>query len=402
MMFKVLIADDEPKIRKGIKGILDWQQLGFEIVAEAEDGEVALELACEKLPDLLLVDICMPFLNGLEFIARLQTMLKDAVIIIISGHDEFEYAQTALKLKVFDYILKPVEKEVLLKSILQAKEHMIEIKSKNIQDEFIAKQLKKNSHYLKDMFLQELICGKVKAQDINERLNYFQIERTANMGMIIIKPLEKNYGIIETEWDNDLLTYAIANIAQEAMGAFKAVTCFKDLKNQVILLSDTHPIGRWTEMGSWIERCVEDYLKREIITEAILLNEELKGIETSYQTLCSIVAEKNQKTPIVITIQKYIDKHYANPELSLTEIADHIGISQTYLTRLLKQELGLPFIDYLTQVRLKKAVMLMQDPNIKVYEVAEKVGYSSQHYFSNVFKKTFNMSPLEYKKGGMK
>lgn len=399
-MFKVLIADDEPKIRKGIRRILDWQGIGFEIAAEAEDGEIALQKALELSPDLLLVDICMPFVNGLEFINQLKSSFSQAVIIIISGHDEFEYAQAALKLGVFDYLLKPVEKDALLKSVLKAKEQIIAAKNKSIAEEFTMKQLKKSSQYLKEMFLQDLISGQVLQENLSKQFKYFGMSYTENMGMLAIKLADKSIGVIEREWDMDLLMYAIQNIAGEAMAGFKGLTTFKDSKNQVIIISDTTPITKWSGMGMKVEKCISAYLQREVITELHLLGKDKSSIYNVYEELCRQLLEKSQKTPVVMRIQKYIDRHYVNPELSLTEIAEEVGISQTYLTRLLKQELGMPFIDYLTQVRMKKALLFMQDPHIKVYEVAEKTGYASQHYFSNVFKKTFNLSPLEYKRRG--
>ena len=399
-MFKVLIADDEPKIRKGIRRILDWQGIGFEIVAEAEDGEIALQKALELSPDLLLVDICMPFVNGLEFINQLKSSFSQAVIIIISGHDEFEYAQAALKLGVFDYILKPVEKDALLKSVLKAKEQIIAAKNKSIAEEFTMKQLKKSSQYLKEMFLQDLISGQVLEENLSKQFKYFGMSYTENMGMLAIRLADKSIGVIEREWDMDLLMYAIQNIAGEAMAGFKGLTTFKDSKNQVIIISDTSPITKWSGMGMKVEKYISAYLQREVITELHLLGQDKSSIHNVYEELCRQLLEKSQKTPVVMRIQKYIDRHYVNPELSLTEIAEEVGISQTYLTRLLKQELGMPFIDYLTQVRMKKALLFMQDPHIKVYEVAEKTGYASQHYFSNVFKKTFNLSPLEYKRRG--
>ena len=116
-MIKVLIADDEPRIRMGIKNIINLEDSEFELVGEAEDGEVALEIAKEKKPDLLLLDISMSFLNGLDFIEKVKKVLNDPIIIIISGHDEFNYAQTALRLNVFDCVLKPIDREKFMKTI---------------------------------------------------------------------------------------------------------------------------------------------------------------------------------------------------------------------------------------------------------------------------------------------
>jgi two-component system, response regulator YesN len=107
-MLKVLIADDEPKIRRGLKSSIDWNELDIEVVGEAEDGEIAFEMAKVLKPDILFVDICMPFIDGLELISKIKDILPDSLVIVITGHDEFSYAQQSIKLKVFDYLLKPV------------------------------------------------------------------------------------------------------------------------------------------------------------------------------------------------------------------------------------------------------------------------------------------------------
>lgn len=122
-MYKALIADDEEIIRSGLSRLLA-RDPDFEVAALAEDGEQALELAAERLPDLLLVDINMPFLNGLEFIERLEGVLRGAVIIVITGYDDFSYAQQALRLGVFDYLLKPVMEDAFYDAVGRAKQQL--------------------------------------------------------------------------------------------------------------------------------------------------------------------------------------------------------------------------------------------------------------------------------------
>ena len=106
-MYKVLIADDEAIIRGGLARFVESDP-EFRVVATAEDGRAALALAREHRPDLALVDINMPFINGIALTEQLVAMLPDIVIVIISGYDDFSYAQNALRLGVLDYILKPV------------------------------------------------------------------------------------------------------------------------------------------------------------------------------------------------------------------------------------------------------------------------------------------------------
>ena len=106
--YRVLLVDDEEEIREGISRKIDWASLGFELVGEAENGAEALEL-CEQLrPDVVLTDIKMPFIDGLELCRRLRTQLPAARTVVFSGFDDFEYARQAISMNVSEYILEPI------------------------------------------------------------------------------------------------------------------------------------------------------------------------------------------------------------------------------------------------------------------------------------------------------
>ena len=130
------------------------------------------------------------------------------------------------------------------------------------------------------------------------------------------------------------------------------------------------------------------------------LTGDITGFPGLYKELVDEINQKVSCTPIVLLSQKYIETHYYKEELSLQDLAQSIQISPTYLSRLLKSEIGVSFIEYLTYVRVQKAMQLMSDPTVKIYEVAERVGYSNQHYFSTAFKKVVGLSPVEYRKRG--
>lgn len=122
-MYKVLIADDEDIICRGLAGMVSKRQK-LQVVALAEDGEIALEKAIETRPELMLVDINMPFLNGLEFIERIREVLPDVLIIIVTGYDDFEFVQKALRLGVADYVLKPVMEQSFFEVLDKAVERL--------------------------------------------------------------------------------------------------------------------------------------------------------------------------------------------------------------------------------------------------------------------------------------
>ena len=108
---KLLIVDDEPIIRKGIKKLVDFDALGIEEIYEATNGEQAFEIFMANLPDIILADINMPRMNGLEFAAKVKEVRKETKIALITGYDYFDYAQKAIKVGVEDYVLKPVSRE---------------------------------------------------------------------------------------------------------------------------------------------------------------------------------------------------------------------------------------------------------------------------------------------------
>lgn len=121
IVYKVLIADDEEKIRKGIAKLINYFQMDLEVCGCAKNGIEAIELLELHSPDILIIDINMPFINGLEAIKTIRKANSNVVIIIISGYDKFEYAQTAIEYEVSKYLLKPFDnnefKSILLKAI---------------------------------------------------------------------------------------------------------------------------------------------------------------------------------------------------------------------------------------------------------------------------------------------
>lgn len=310
---KVLIGDDEPKIRGDIDSIIDWKNSEFEIIRESEN----------------------------EFISRR-------------------------------------EKE--------------ENKLEN-------KKLDKNFEKLKESFLKDWMKGKIRSSEVEKDMRYFNIKYTNSMGLIIVKPLIKDKEIIEDEKKVDLLSYGIYNIARDIMNKFENLNVFIDSKKQVVILCDINPIKYWYGAVNELENMINKYLNINVVICASFLRNDPVQVNIVYKSLCNRLIDKSKKTPVVIEVQKYINRNYNNEDLSISEIANSLGISQTYLTRLFKRELGMTFADYLTNVRIKNAIILMRDPSLRLCEIAKLIGYGTQHYFSNVFKKHVGISPQDYKLG---
>ena len=399
-MWKMVIADDEPKIRRGIENVLNWHEFNIEIVGEAEDGELALDEIKEKKPDIILLDINMPFLNGLNLLQKLQEINNNSIVIIISGYDDFSYAQRALQFNVFDYILKPVNKKNMEEIIAKAVYKLNEIEKENNYLGWINKQLNENMEALKKTFFSEWLSNKLTDEEVLKQLQFFNIDFSENIGVMVIKLLDKpNIEIIDKKWNTELLQFAIINLLSDKCKGANMKFIFTDDKKNVVLVSKIDEIPEWITLGNELEVEISQYLKCHIIIEQANISNGILSIKDVYLKIINSVNEKKKCSPMALLIIKYIEENYYSNDLNINDISDKLEVTSSYLSKLLKKETGLSFIDYLTNIRIKKAMYIMEDPMIKIYDVAELVGYSNQHYFCRAFKRVVGFSPTEYKRG---
>ena len=278
--------------------------------------------------------------------------------------------------------------------VLIADDELINKREKEVNEFDVEK-----AEHLKENFLKDWMMGKIRSSEIEKDMRYFNIKYTRSMGLIVVKPLIKNKKVIEEDLQTDLLSYAIYNIANDIMKKFQYLNVFIDSKKQVVILCDINPIKYWQGAVNELENAINKSLKINVVICASFLREDPVQVNIVYKSLCNRLVDKSKKTPIVIEVQKYINRNYHNEDLSISEVANSLGVSQTYLTRLFKRELKMTFADYLTNVRIKNAIILMRDPSLKLCEIAKLIGYGTQHYFSNVFRKNVGISPQDYKLG---
>ena len=247
-MLKVVVVEDEELVRKGIVLTVDWAGAGCAVVGEAANGEEGLEVIRRYRPDLIVTDIRMPKLDGIEMLRRLREEGNRAHVVFLTAYSDFSYAQSALKLGAADYLLKPFH----------------------------------------DGELEE----------------------------------------------------TIARIRSRAQAAAPAAPAAPVL-----------PEGQGPEKSKYV---------REALT--------------------------------------YLSEHYNDPDISVSSVARSLGVSDGHLSHVFKKETSYTLSAYLTNYRMHKATELLRDCRVKVYEVAESVGYRDITYFSSAFKKSVGMSPSEYQK----
>jgi two-component system response regulator YesN len=190
MLHKVFLVEDEIVAREGIRDNVDWQANGFEFCGEAPDGEIALPLLQASQPDVLITDIKMPFMDGLQLCKIVRERMPWVKIIILSGHDEFEYAQEAIKLGVTEYLLKPVSVQDL-HNALQKLASWLE--QERIEQESLQKlrdQVEENRAILRERFLLKLVVGAVSSAEAIEQSQWLGLELVARCYLAVVIKVE--------------------------------------------------------------------------------------------------------------------------------------------------------------------------------------------------------------------
>lgn len=169
-MYKVLLVDDEALIREAISENIPWEEMGFELIASCENGREAMERMKEVTPDLLLTDIYMPYVDGIELARYVNENHPDTKTVIISGYDEFEYAKQAVRYQVMEYILKPVTPSELAEVLLRAKKSLDERYArtktlKKLQGAYIS-----NRPFLRGRFLNSLLRGNERPESLKDKM----------------------------------------------------------------------------------------------------------------------------------------------------------------------------------------------------------------------------------------
>ncbi|MCI8399638.1 MAG: response regulator [Oscillibacter sp.] len=174
--YKVLLADDEAEIRTGISRKIDWFALGFTLVGEAANGEEALELAEQLRPDVVLTDIKMPFMNGLELCRRLRMSLPGAGLVVFSGFDDFEYARQAVSMGVFEYILKPINAPELSEVLTRLRAHLDRQRLERRDMEALRRRYEESLPVLRELFYTRLLSGQLSSDQVRDRAARYEIE----------------------------------------------------------------------------------------------------------------------------------------------------------------------------------------------------------------------------------
>lgn len=517
-MYKIFIVEDEPLIRDNLRKMIlrIEQNLSIQFCGEANDGEMALSMMQDLKPDILLTDIRMPFMSGLDLSKHAKQLMPWLKIIIISGFDDFDYARQAIAIGVNRYLLKPVvEKELQddLKKIIK------NIEEQKQEEKSVGTERKLLKEISKEQVLNLLFHGKMTVEfAINQQknLNYSFISQKFRVILckIFCSDLVDTYKILTNrlfdlfESDSAILssfipseyikllisdkdeqnliekTYQVANVLQheisansknsaqisigstatrisEIQNSYNACRHLFELKKTETILSyDEEQINTAANQHPTImnESLFEDkllslgekdipvllgeianlqneneaenslvryhtlnelitFLKKSTYGKTYVEQQNYENLDYLFtisqdQSLFEEVLEKslaeilnsqsfNKKgshlsQPLSKAIE-YMKENYKNPDISLNSVAKHVSLSPTHFSTIFSQNIGVTFIDYLTELRMKEAKKILFTTKEKLAVITYQVGYNDPNYFSYLFKKRNGLSPTEFR-----
>lgn len=530
-MYKVLIADDELWLRKRLMATLPWEELGIGEVLEAEDGAEALMLAIKHEPDIIISDIEMPELTGIDLLHTLNASALYPKVILISGYNEFEYARNALKYGAIDYLLKPIDDTelvaILKKCVSTLNQDQIE---KDVLD-----RLSHSSHLLQDRLFLDIIEGKIDPSGQMSRYledGGFSFSHKNGLCVCVVPQADPEHLLPSSAADRTLEEFTAQNVLMDlfkttfggvysysleglllfvlfddrAEGEFLSALreCFARAQEKV---QEVLPIRLAVSIGTVVQKLADlhkSYLATQYRTELPLgepkesrsvpqenygviyqndlllktlvqrimaadrtgalsqldgildmfrenlgtdrdashLQQELffinifnyilkaclpaqgehldilhecvnclAGINSIHtldkakellaaliDTLCKSNENilGNKKHWLIERIVSYIHEEYASP-LTMSDVAKKFYLNPSYFCKLFRDETGITFTNYLMDVRIQQSKKLLEETNLKLYDVASSVGYSNVQYFSTVFKEITGIPPSQYR-----
>jgi two-component system response regulator YesN len=497
-MIRVVLADDEPMIVKGLSKLIKWKKFHMEIVGTAFSGTEALELVRDKKADLLISDINMPELSGIELLKKLNEEQSKTKVIFISGFHEFEYAHAAIKFGAVDYLLKPINQEQLEMALAKAfkgnpiDQMDIEEEPAMIPDSYpekgpgfysvlncrfssysfinLEKSEKDIMRFSTANLLRDYILNRENHWIINKGNDIFLIlfhENHDALNRIIQEFPGKAISHIKEKLNETLIIAVGKTVTESSMLNEAYQTSLETMENRFfcsdksVLYYKNSAVKRYsiddlyTLQGEMIEAIQKNDLKTmqcktdsyfNVLKDVTFGNREatisfclgtvisikksleknnvhleildfddqnfLREMHTmlSFIELAQWIGEffkkifyqteyhrENQTHPEIHKIKSFIAENYSE-NIKLQDLADIVYLHPNYLSGHFKKLTGQNFKDYLTCIRMDEAEKLFLSSDLKIYEIAEKVGFTDYRHFSEVFKKKFGVSPRDYKK----
>ncbi|TVX95508.1 response regulator [Cohnella terricola] len=520
-MYKVLIADDERLDLEGMRRFVPWQDLGLEVVGAVNSGFAALDVMEREKVDILVTDVQMPNMTGLELAGKARDRWAELEVIFVSGYQDFQYAKQAISMNAASYILKPMDDRELIDSLRKITKELDQKRTRRDKEAAYRQMVP----MVKNELLLQLLEGSYTngtLEVLSDQYGLAEIKWPAQVAVLETDDLswkfspgtDKDKSSLLSEYSVDIVHYTeernipfimriakhrwalilsqavpsnlleelisytkerypfsitigLGDSAEEAENvqesyaqALQALDCkmfqgkgkvidFRDVRfaeteqtenlnvqldilfeamagYELVRIHDeidglfrlgVNLKSKWTvhNFAMYIILKLEENLRKQNEDLFKLTGMEFKNLDIiqQFETVDDIRSwfllrtyeisetlyrkKQNKNWKLIHEVVAFIQKRICE-SITMREVAEHFNFSPNYLGHLLKKETGKGFAEYVISLRMETAAQLLRDTKLKIYEVAEQVGYRYMPYFSKQFRETFGMTPVEYKR----
>jgi len=382
-MVRLLFVDDDAITRRSIIENISWDSLDIELSYVAKDAYEAIQYVLENPVDLVLSDIRMPLLDGIEMAKQMKAINNTILFVFLSGFPEFTYAKEALKLNAFDFLTKPISNTKLVEVMQAAVEHIKKESTNQIVLSEGIPMMNRNR-------LMALISG--NAQNI-EGTPLFPLESYATLLIINLKfSVDK----IPTILDLNKVCSRLEDVPYCLVAAVRLSTQI------VLLLSDPSSLQEtvFLEKAEMVKPQIMEIIESDLNVEFSLIEGNIIKSETEICESFSRTSRGMNDSGYVLSekVKSYLLENLKDPQLTLNNVAQHFFINPCYLTVVFKKYNECNLYNYLITLRMEHAAELLRSSDMRSYEIASHVGYSDSQYFCNRFRKYYDMTTTEYRR----
>ncbi|TBL80616.1 response regulator transcription factor [Paenibacillus thalictri] len=406
-MNKIVIVEDNQITKMGLCENIAWHEHGIEVLAAVDNGEEALELFERQAPDVVISDIVMPLMDGLEMAEHIRISHPDTGIVFLSAHDDFEFARKAIRLGAADYVTKPIDYGYLLdvvKKLLKRRNERRDHGGGGLPGSYMQEQgdgTGITGEWSRGGERPVLAAGSIgygggDAADYAAGPAIGPASSVAQIAELPARFEEELPKLIRA--GNEAAAVALLG---ELDAILRASSSHLDYTLSVFFELLCKCIRIVAELG--VDREAAFPPRPELfqqLRQAAAENKLQSWLEHMAKRLCAEIAGLGvpNSRQLVQQAVEWVQSSYAREDLGLNLIAREIGLSPSYLSSMFKKEMKQNLSEYIVKLRIEKAQEHLRHTDLKMYEVALKVGFSNPYYFSACFKNHTGMTPNEYKK----
>lgn len=413
-MKRLMVVDDEYLVRVGLRSILNWEEHGYTIVAEASNGQEALDKVEETKPDIIVTDLMMNKMDGFELIRQCSQLHPHIRFVVLSSYNDFDNVRQAMKLGAADYMFKlDSDPENILKILEEVSTQL------PVRQDGDSHLLRKNLPTIKSSLIQKAVqqsylSEKELAVDFAQlgiATDFFRPYALLYMSVDQFAKAVSDGQIHE----QDLLKFSMENIIAEVMQKDYAAEVYNYHGGDLLVIVNTDGIIPEAELCEGFRRSfqtISTYIQRYLgLTISCCLNLDCMGftdlsraVKNAETRLCNRLSAESGEFLLyendirgeIVQAQKLVKNHLCE-DLSITRVATMVNMSESYFSHTFKKDMGVTFTDYVIGERINRAMEMLEKSDLKVNEIAERVGIENTNYFSTLFRKKTGYSPNQYR-----